>query len=151
MLRRFVCLLVGLLLGLSACADEGVTTQDGGGSNVDRTCLAGDPDCQDDPGDGNDQPTGPPSGGVSVADVGTGDIDGGFAVEGFFYDDGTGAVLCQDLAESFPAQCGGPSIPFDNSAGVDLGVLDSEQGITWSAHRIMVIGRVVDGVFVADA
>jgi len=151
MLRRYSWLLVGLLLVVAACADEGVSPQTDSGSNVDRTCLAGDPDCQDNPGGANDEPTAPPSGGVSVVDVLTNDIDGGFAIEGFFYDDGTRAVLCQDLAESFPAQCGGSSIPFDNSAGVDLGVLDSDQGITWSPHRIMVIGRVVDGVFVADA
>jgi hypothetical protein len=149
MRRRYVFLLVGLLLVGAACADSGISGE-GDASAADRTCLAGDPDCQDNPGGGTGDPTGPPSGGVSVAGVVGTNIDGGFAIEGFYYSDGTRVIICQDLAESFPAQCGEPFIPFDNSAGADLGVLDSEQGITWSPGPIMVIGRVVDGVFVAD-
>ena len=35
-----------------------------------------------------------------------------------------------------------------NSAGVDLGPLQTEQAITWSNDHITVIGEIIDGVFV---
>jgi hypothetical protein len=128
-------------------------------------CLAGDPECQDLgplPSDGEPllpgEPAGNPGsgpvtpldgGGLSVGDVLRNDIDGGFAVQAFYLADGRGPRLCDALAESYPPQCGGDAIPFDNTAGVDLGMLQSAQGVTWSDGVVVVVGEVVDGVFVA--
>ena len=120
---------------------------DGGGAD---TCLVGELECQDTFPDSGEPPVPPPPG-VPVATVASTPIDGGFVISGFYFDDGTGVRLCDALAESFPPQCGGPSIPFDNTAGADLGVLSIEQGVTWSDQPILVEGEVVDGVFVAKS
>ncbi len=121
-------------------------------------CLVGEPDCQDTltplPGEEPidlDPATGEPvaGGGLSVGDVLANDIDGGFAIQAFYYADDSGTYLCDALAESFPPQCGADRIPLDNAAGVDLGPLQTEQGISWSDDFVTVIGEVVDGVFVA--
>ena len=129
-------------------------------------CLAGDPDCDDlggqptgdEPLFFEDEPTdgAPPSdggqplvgGGLTISEVLESQIDGGFAISGFFYDDGTGPLLCEALAESFPPQCGVASIPVDNSAGVELDGLVTEGDITWTDQSAVLIGEVVDGVFV---
>ena len=88
-------------------------------------------------------------GALSVGEAVSNDIDGGFAIRGFYLDDASGTWLCDALAESFPPQCGGDRIPFDNSAGIDLGPLQNEQDTTWSDGFVTVVGEVVDGVFVA--
>ena len=130
------------------------------------TCLADDPDCQDlgplptddeplftdgEPTDGEDgdaivQPL--VGGGVEISEALTSDIDGGFAIVGFYLDDGSGARLCEALAESFPPQCGGVSIPVDNSAGVELDELQTEGSVTWTNQPAVLVGEIVDGVFV---
>ncbi len=126
-------------------------------------CLAGDPDCQDIPGGelpgapgepGSQSPTDDggvvslPSGGVSIADAVANQIDGGFAIEGFYFDDGNGAVLCEALAESMPPQCGGASIALDTTAGVVRGDFSESRGVTWSDQPVLVVGEIVDGIFV---
>lgn len=112
-------------------------------------CLVGEPDCQDTFPDSG-EPTGPPAPGVPVGTVIDTSIDGGFAISGYYVADGESVRLCEALAESFPPQCGGASILFDNTAGADLGTLSIEQGVTWSDEAVLVTGQVVDGVFVAD-
>jgi hypothetical protein len=127
-------------------------TGDGGDDDglVAATCLPEEPKCEDTFVDSGG-PTEPPPPGLPIATVADTPIDGGFVISGFYFDDGTGVRLCDALAESFPPQCGGPSIPFDNTAGADLGVLSIEQGVTWSDQPILVEGEVVDGVFVAKS
>ena len=120
-------------------------------------CLVGEPDCQDtlvplageEPID-LDPATGEPLGGagLSVGEVLGTDIDGGFAIQAFYYADDSGTYLCDALAESFPPQCGADRIPLDNTAGIDLGPLQSEQGVSWSDDFVTVVGEVIDGVFV---
>ncbi|NNC91111.1 MAG: hypothetical protein HKN80_01325 [Acidimicrobiia bacterium] len=130
-------------LPLDGGAGDG--TGDGGEAG---TCLAGEPECQDTFPDSGEPPVPPPPG-LPIVSVLDSEIDGGFVITGFYFDDGTGMRLCEALAESFPPQCGGASIPIDNTAGADLGVLSIEQGVTWSDQPILVEGEVVDGVFVA--
>jgi hypothetical protein len=113
------------------------------------TCLPEEPNCADTFVDSGEPPVPPPPG-VPVATVASTPIDGGFVISGFYFDDGTGVRLCEGLAESFPPQCGGASIAFDNTAGADLGVLSIEQGVTWSDQPVLVEGEVIDGVFVAS-
>jgi hypothetical protein len=125
--------------------DAGAGGGDDGGAD---TCLVGESECQDTFPDSGEPPVPPPPG-LPIATVANTPIDGGFVISGFVFDDGTGMRLCDSLAESFPPQCGGASIPFDNTAGADLGVLSIEQGVTWSDQPVLVEGEVVDGVFVA--
>ena len=136
-----------------------------GGNVAAGACLAGAEDCQDmgvqpdleppllagepvaDVAD-SDVVTPLVGGGLSVADVTSTDIDGGFAIEGFLVDTGDNAFLCELLAESFPPQCGGERIPFDNSAGIEFDI-ETANGVTWSNDLIVVVGEVIDGTFVA--
>lgn len=129
-------------------------------------CLADDPDCQDLGGQPTDEPLfvddepvdAPPTEdpgvligrGMAISEVLATDIDGGFAIEGFYVDDGSGPLLCEALAESFPPQCGGASIGVDNSAGVELDGLQTEGAVTWTDQPAVLIGEVVDGVFVVS-
>ncbi len=136
--------------GSGQVADLPINDGNTGGDGLSAgTCLPEEPKCEDTFVDSG-EPTEPPSPGVPVATVANTPIDGGFAISGFYFDDGTGPRLCEALAESFPPQCGGASVAFDNTAGTDLGVLSIEQGVTWSDQPILVEGSVVDGVFVAS-
>ena len=65
-----------------------------------------------------------------------------------FVSNGEQAMLCELLAESYPPQCGGAAVPFD-TAGLDIGLLQSAQGTVWSDHLVTVIGELDDGTFVA--
>ncbi len=158
---------VGVLaLVLAACGGgdddaAGIPINDAPGGTPDAAgaCLVGEPDCQDTltplPGEEPidlDPDTGEPvgAGSLSVGDVLGTDIDGGFAIQAFYLADDSGTYLCDALAESFPPQCGADRIPLENSAGIDLGPLQIEQGVSWSDDVVTVIGEVVDGVFVAS-
>ena len=80
----------------------------------------------------------------------TGDAAGGIAVSGFLFDDGSGPVLCEVLAESFPPQCGGASVPVEGyEEAVDVPLV-SEQGVTWTDQPLTLFGEIVDGTFVID-
>lgn len=161
---RQIAAVAVLALTLAACGggDEdtaGLPINDAPGGTPDAAgaCLVGEPDCQDTltplPGEEPvdlDSDTGEPlvGGGLSVGDVLATDIDGGFAIQAFYYADDSGTYLCDALAESFPPQCGADRIPLDTSAGVDLGVVQNEQGVSWSDGFVTIVGEVVDGVFV---
>jgi hypothetical protein len=133
-------------------------------------CLEGADDCQDIPGletpgldeppilDG--EPTGEPTngggatpmladGGLTVAEALATDADGPLAVRAFYFSNDDGTWLCDLLAESFPPQCGGERVAFEGVSGIDPDELDVEQGVTWSAQPVTVLGSIVDGVFVA--
>ena len=176
--RMIISLVAAFAIVAAACGDAGTESTEPDAQALPPAagaCLAGDPDCQDlgplpvageeppilpgepDPGapepvpsDLDDGPVTPlAGGGLSVGDVLANDIDGGFAVQAFYVADATGRYLCDALAESFPPQCGGDRIPFDNTAGADLGLLQSEGGVTWSNDLVVVVGEIVDGTFVA--
>lgn len=155
MKRRNVVVLIGVVaLVLTACGTAETTSElptDSGAGDppVAGACLVGEPECEDTFPDSG-EPTGPPPPGLQITNVLNTDIDGGFAIQGFYFADRSGIRLCEALAESFPPQCGGAFIAFDNSAGADLGVLSVEQGVTWSDQPVVVVGSVIDGVFVAD-
>jgi hypothetical protein len=151
--------------GGSASAEPG----DGGASSLPPadTCLAGTPDCQDNPAAGDD---GPPllygdepgggvvgggstplvvNGGLSVSEALSTNAAGVIAVGAFYFSNGTDTWLCDSLAESYPPQCAGDRVPFEGDAAIDPEDLDEAQGITWSAQPVTVLGSIADGVFVA--
>ena len=111
-------------------------------------CLEGEPDCNDTLSPGDVPQDLPPSSddepgsitpiavggalignGLTVADALATTAKGTLAVQGFVVDDGTGARLCDLLAESYPAQCGGDSMPvtgYEEVVGIPL---SSTQGL----------------------
>lgn len=150
-MRRSWYFLVPALLVLAACGSVAADSDEV--PDVAAACLEGAADCDDtlDPLPGEDStPRTDGGGALGVDQLVDLVIDGPFAAEGFYVEDADGARLCSGLLESYPAQCGGAAIPFDNSAGVDLGQLEEAGGVTWSPSRIIVEGELVDGVFVAS-
>jgi hypothetical protein len=78
------------------------------------------------------------------------DVGGVVAVRGAFFDDGSGPRLCEALAESFPPQCGGGSLPVTGYEEVIDVPLQTEQGVTWTDQPVTFIGEIVGGVLVVD-
>ena len=157
-----------LVLALAACGGE--VAQDELPINPDAdvpqaaagACLVDEPDC-DDIGVPSGGALPPPSDdggvvtggmvagdGLTVSEVLATDADGVIAVSGFLFDNGSGPVLCEVLAESFPPQCGGASVPVEgHEEAVDVPLV-SEQGVTWTDQPLVLFGEVVDGTFVVD-
>ena len=169
--RRSYLLVAALALALAACgggtADDDTASlpvnddpaSSGGAAGA---CLAGDPDCND-IGDGggaaplpaDDEPTDGGSSGMvvepmTISDALVSDAGTVIAVQGFFFDDGSGPRLCEALAESFPPQCGEASIPVTGYEEVIDVPLQSEQGVTWTDQAVTFLGEIVDGTLVID-
>ncbi len=173
---RFTAVLLALAMVLAACGSEAdqpseLPTNDNPGDTpaAAGACLEGEPDCND-TGVITDEPLPLPSddggsqddggavvsggmtvdGGLTVSEALASDATGIIAVQGFLLDDGTGARLCEALAESFPPQCGGTSIAVSNYEEVLDVPLQSEQNTTWTDEWVTFFGEIVDGVFVVD-
>ena len=72
-------------------------------------------------------------------------------VEGFLlHRDGT-TWLCQSLLESYPPQCGSPSVQVDNLALEDVAGLQSAEGVTWSDDPLRLTGRLANGILTVTA
>jgi hypothetical protein len=173
-LTQVFALAAALFLVLAACG----TTDTGDSGELPRNdnpldtpgaagaCLEGEPDCND-TGDMNtpgplplddslgngDAVTGsgaPADGGVSVSEALASGGEGLITVQGFLVADDAGAKLCEALAESYPPQCGGASVPVvDYEEMVDVPTQNA-QGVTWTDQFLSLTGEVVDGVFVVD-
>lgn len=178
-LFRFVALVAALMVVLAACGSEAdqvseLPTNDNPGDApaAAGACLEGEPDCIDTgvitdeplplPGDDTDDAGSSDDGGtvvsggmtvdggLTISEALASDVTGIIAVQGFLLDDGTGARLCEALAESFPPQCGGASIPVTGYEEVLDVPLQSEQSTTWTDDWVTFFGEIVDGVFVVD-
>ncbi len=175
---RILAFVAVLALALVACGDgtvdEAPTASlppaDGGDQPpaASGACLEGEPDCVDtgvigDPQslpndeeptttDGGDVVSGGMTvdGGLEVSEALATDATGIIAVQGYLLDDGTGARLCEVLAESYPPQCGGASIPVTGYEEVIDVPLANASGVTWTDDRVTFFGEIVDGVFVVD-
>jgi hypothetical protein len=131
-------------------------------------CLEGEPDCVDTlvgdpvplppPGDDPAGDDGGPvvsggmlvDGGLTVSEALATDATGVIAVRGFLLDDGSGARLCEALAESYPPQCGVASIAVTGyEEMVDVPLVQA-QGVTWTDQTVSLLGEIVDGVLVVD-
>jgi hypothetical protein len=55
------------------------------------------------------------------------------------------ARLCEALLESFPPQCGGPSVVTANLEELDA-TFTTEQGVSWTDLSVSVVGTVDAGV-----
>jgi hypothetical protein len=97
---------------------------------------------------GGDSAGMPAGRGLSVSEALATDASGPLAVHGFYVDSGTGAMLCEALAESFPPQCGGASVPLANISAIDPESIRTDQGVAWSDDEVFIVGEIVDGVLV---
>jgi hypothetical protein len=136
-------------------------------------CAQGEPDCVDtivvggnEPQDLPNDDTGPDvgsvtgsvisggmpvDGGLSVPEALTTEATGVIAVQGFLFDDGTGARLCEALAESYPPQCGAASIPVTGYEDAITIPLSNAQGVNWSDQPVTLFGEVLDGTLVVSS
>lgn len=73
-----------------------------------------------------------------LADEPAGDV----VVRGLLFDDGSGLVLCEALAESFPPQCPGDRVEIDGEPTADF---TQEGGVRWTDRPVVLSGRLVDG------
>lgn len=122
---RHALVVLGLLavVLLGACSDPDEPGADGGGGGADTPGSAMGP-------------------GISISDASSSNLDGPLLVNGFLVVRGGEARLCETLLESFPPQCGSPSLLVE---GLDRDVIDgltSEQGTTWSEQQIQLLGTV---------
>lgn len=137
---------------------------------ISGACVEGEPDCTDTIVVGDDEPLPPPGdepvpppaggavvsggmladGGLTVSDALATDATGTIAVKGFLLVDDSGARLCELLAESFPPQCGGASIPVAGYEEVIREPLTTAQGITWTDGTVALLGEIIDGTLVVD-
>lgn len=135
-------------------------------------CAPGEPDCidtivvggnepqdlpNDDTGPDVDSDAGsvvsggmPVDGGLSVPEALTTELTSAIAVQGFLFDDGTGARLCEALAESYPPQCGGASIPVTGYEEATTIPLSNAQDVIWSDQPVTLFGEVVGGALIVS-
>lgn len=166
---RHLALFTALALALAACgapgagdaaADLPVNPDPNGSGQIAGACLEGEPDCNDTPGDlpppgdSADEPLAPSpalvNGGLTVSEALATDAEGAIAVQGFLLvADGT-SLLCDALAESFPPQCGGPSIEITGYEEALGAPITSAQGVSWTEESVGFLGEIVDGTFVVD-
>ncbi len=83
----------------------------------------------------------PANGGLSVADAKASDLDGPLMVHGFIVADDQRVLLCEELLESLPPQCGGEWLVVE---GIDLDSYEtsSEGGARWTDAPVSVLGEV---------
>lgn len=83
---------------------------------------------------------------ASIGGIIDGAITGDINVLGYVVIDGSGTRFCSVLLESFPPQCGAPSVDL-----VDLDTtaveLQEEQGVRWTDDVVILLGRYSDGTF----
>ncbi len=98
-----------------------------------------------------------PGGGLSIAEALASSLEGPLAVRGYLVAlEGETPRLCSALLESYPPQCGSPSLALE---GVDLSSIDglrrtddpSLASVTWSESEISLLGTVEDGVLTVSA
>jgi hypothetical protein len=82
--------------------------------------------------------------GISIEEALAADTDEMLLVNGNLLADGDDVRLCYALAESFPPQCGGPSLVVE---GLDLEEVDgliTEGEVSWTDRPMQLLGVVED-------
>ena len=80
--------------------------------------------------------------GISVGDALTSNLTGPLLINGHLHAEDGQVRLCELLAESFPAQCGGRALMVE---GLDLTTMDgltTEGSVTWSDQPVQLLGTV---------
>lgn len=84
---------------------------------------------------------------LSVDELAARSADTPVSVQGLLYGDSSGIRLCGAVMESFPVQCGEPSVEL---AGVDIATISgttTDQGITWREGVVLTVQRTDSGSF----
>ena len=92
-----------------------------------------------------------PSGGISVQRALEVQTDEPLLVRGFLVLDGGRARLCSALAESYPPQCGGPSLVVEGLPATDHRGLKEAEGVAWSEREVAFLGTVENDVLRVSA
>jgi hypothetical protein len=105
-------------------------------------------------GDGTDDAGGPPSvpqtsglgagPGISIEEALAADTDEMLLVNGNLLAQGDDVRLCYALAESFPPQCGGPSLAVEGLNLEEVDGLITEGDVSWTDRPIQLLGVVED-------
>ena len=89
-------------------------------------------------------------GGLTIPDALAYQGDQVVAVKGFVVRTDQADSLCELLAESYPPQCGGATLPIENPESTDSMVLQEAQGVQWSDQYVTRFGRISDGRLTID-
>ncbi len=82
---------------------------------------------------------------LTVAELVDGGYTGQVAVRGFLIDSGGGPRLCEAVLESYPPQCGEPSIRVEGVTVADLAAATTDGGTSW-VEQADLVGDVAAGV-----
>ena len=169
MRSKNVTMLVFGLVALVATSCAVTEERSGPGADgipvVSAVCVADQPDCEDtvvvtEPQTGGPTPTAPddsedrsPSSGfvvgsgLTITEALAYDGTEVIAVGGFSVTTADGTLFCEALAESFPPQCGGPSLSIQNPETLSSFVLLEEGGTQWSPEPIVLLGHILGTEF----
>lgn len=122
---------VVLLVAVAGCAGDSAEPPPGGGATNAPTLDA--------PGDT-----------LTVDEAVSSDRQGRVTITGFVIDVDGEVRMCAVVLESFPPQCGEPSLAVE---GVDVAAIDGAQtsrGVTW-VDQVTLTGELVDGMLRTSA
>jgi hypothetical protein len=128
MRMRTISLFAALLaaLALAGCGDSGGDASGGAGASVPQSSGLG---------------VGP---GISIEEAIAADTDEMLLVNGNLLADGDEVRLCYALAESFPPQCGAPSLLVEGIKLEEVDGLITEGDVSWTDRPIQLLGIVED-------
>jgi hypothetical protein len=84
--------------------------------------------------------------GISIEQAIASNLDGPLLVSGNVLAEGDEIHFCSALAESFPPQCGGPSLWVEGLKLEEVDGLVTEGDVSWTDRPIQLLGIVEDGV-----
>lgn len=84
---------------------------------------------------------------ISVSALLATEPDSDVVVTGSLFDDGSGLVLCEVLAESFPPQCVGDAVAIANPDAITVDFTASG-GVRWTDRPVVLFGQLRAGAFV---
>jgi hypothetical protein len=113
-------------LALAGCGDSEDDAAGGAGTSVPQNSGLG---------------AGP---GISIEEAIAADTDELLLVNGNLLADGEEVRLCYALAESFPPQCGGPSLVVEGLKLEEVDGLITEGDVSWTDRPIQLLGLVED-------
>lgn len=149
-------LFVALVAVSCGGSDTGELVSDAGSASA--TCLATDPDCDDD----GLVAAGPLPSAIALGSPDDPNAPALISFGGFFYSDGQTTQLCSALAESFPPQCG--SVVIDIEADLETALdhvresfgnpddakINNEDGIYWTDDWVQLAGSLQANRLVLD-
>jgi hypothetical protein len=84
-----------------------------------------------------------PGGGLTVSQALATDATGILLVRGaVLAQNGREARLCSALAESYPPQCGGPSLKLEDLRLSEVEGVQTAQGVSWSESEVRLYGTL---------